>query len=89
MDLGQGARRIAANIAPASGYTASDPRHHLSGGAQGPDPVHALLQAGPPDAVQPRDETLRIAANIAKPPFPMSAFGGKADIQLIPRDVCF
>jgi hypothetical protein len=28
-------------------------RHHLSGGAQGPDPVQALLQAGPPDAVQP------------------------------------
>ncbi len=27
--------------------------HHLSGGAQGPDPVQALLQAGPPDAVQP------------------------------------
>src|SRR6516162_873503 len=26
---------------------------HLSGGAQGPDPVQALLQAGPPDAVQP------------------------------------
>ena len=28
-------------------------RHHLSGGAQGPEPVQALLQAGPPDAVQP------------------------------------
>jgi hypothetical protein len=31
----------------------------------------------------------QIAANIAKLPFPMSSFGGKADIQLIPRDVCF
>ena len=47
------ARRIAANIATASGYAANDPRHQLSGGAQGPDPVQALLQAGPPDAVQP------------------------------------
>ena len=28
-------------------------RHQLSGGAHGPDPVQALLQAGPPDAVQP------------------------------------
>src|SRR5215471_11091900 len=47
------ARRIAANIATASGYAANDPRHQLSGGAQGPDHVQALLQAGPPDAVQP------------------------------------
>ena len=28
-------------------------RMRVSGGAQGPDPVQALLQAGPPDAVQP------------------------------------
>jgi hypothetical protein len=31
----------------------NEARHHLSGGAHGPDPVQALLQAGPPDAVQP------------------------------------
>ena len=30
------ARRMAANIAPASGYAANDSRHQLSGGAQGP-----------------------------------------------------
>src|ERR1700720_2413415 len=40
-------------LATATGTRQRMTRHHLSGGAQGPDPVQALLQAGPPDAVQP------------------------------------
>ena len=40
-----------------------------------------------------KDEARRIAANIARQPgvvpFPMSAFGGKADIALTCPNVCF
>jgi hypothetical protein len=48
------ANALVAMRAAGLGRNSSPPhRHQRSGGAQGPDPEQALLQAGPPDAVQP------------------------------------
>jgi len=51
--IGRGGERPASLLSKDEAQRRMKLGHHLSGGAQGPDPVQALLQAGPPDAVQP------------------------------------